>query len=204
MRRGPRVRTFGRMARPLRIIPPNSTHHVTARGVRQLPVFFDDVDFAYYVELLGRAAVRFGWLVPSYCLIPNHVHLLVFTPLGNLSQGMQWLHGTYATVVQPSPRAHGPRLRRPLPQQARRGRGVSPQRPALHRDESSLGRPLRAPGAVALEQPPGDHGQDAGAGVARRADDARVLRRQARGRSPAVRAVRARGAAEAAVSQPSP
>jgi REP-associated tyrosine transposase len=95
MRRWRGIRTVGFMARPLRIIPPNSTHHVTARGVRQLPVFFDDVDFAYYVELLGRAAVRFGWLVPSYCLIPNHVHLLVFTPLGNLSQGMQWLHGTY-------------------------------------------------------------------------------------------------------------
>src|SRR4051794_21160230 len=83
------------MPRPLRIAPPNTTHHVTARGVRKLPVFFDDVDFAYCVELLGRAAVRFGWLVPSYCLIPNHVHLLVFTPHGNLSQGMQWLHGTY-------------------------------------------------------------------------------------------------------------
>lgn len=96
MRRGLGVRTLEGMPRPLRIIPPNSTHHVTARGVRQLPVFFDDVDFAYYVELLGRTAVRFGWLVPSYCLIPNHVHLLVFTPAGNLSQGIQWLHGTYA------------------------------------------------------------------------------------------------------------
>jgi len=84
------------MSRPLRIVPPNSTHHVTARGVRKLPTFFDDIDYARYVELLGLAAVRFGWLVPSYCLMPNHVHLLVVVPLGNLSQGMQWLHGTYA------------------------------------------------------------------------------------------------------------
>ena len=28
--------------------------------------------------------------------MPNYVHLLVFTPAGNLSRGMQWLHGTYA------------------------------------------------------------------------------------------------------------
>ena len=60
MRPGPGRPYVGGMPRPLRIVPPHSTHHVTARGVRKLPTFFDDVDYARYLELLNIAAARFG------------------------------------------------------------------------------------------------------------------------------------------------
>ena len=37
-----------------------------------------------------------NWRCLAYCLMPNHVHLLVETPGANLGIGMQWLHGLYA------------------------------------------------------------------------------------------------------------
>lgn len=72
---------------------------MTGRGVRQLWLFLDDEDRSTYMALLTKAMGRFGWLVHSYCLMSNHVHLLVETPQANLSTGMQWIHGRYAEHV---------------------------------------------------------------------------------------------------------
>jgi len=38
---------------------------------------------------------RYHWICHAYCLMPNHYHLLVETPLANLSQGMRQLNGVY-------------------------------------------------------------------------------------------------------------
>ena len=48
-----------------------------------------------FLEILGRVCVRYSWLCYSYCLMDNHYHLLIETPLGNLSQGMKYLNGCY-------------------------------------------------------------------------------------------------------------
>jgi REP element-mobilizing transposase RayT len=45
---------------------------------------------------VSTAVDEFGWLVHAYCLMPNHYHLLVETPLPNLSRGMKKINGTYA------------------------------------------------------------------------------------------------------------
>jgi putative transposase len=49
-----------------------------------------------YLAMLGRVVVKREWRCLGYCLMPNHVHLLVECPKGNLAAGMQWLHGRYA------------------------------------------------------------------------------------------------------------
>jgi len=79
-------------------------HHVYARGNNRQPIFFDDHDRRTYLKLLAQAASRQGWRCLSYCLMPNHVHLLVETTAPNLGSGMQWLHGSYASRVN---RRHG-------------------------------------------------------------------------------------------------
>ena len=71
-------------------------HHVYSRGNGKQLVFFDDEDRAGYLDLLARAVVRAGWRCLSYCLMPNHLHLLIETPQPNLGAGMQWFHGHYA------------------------------------------------------------------------------------------------------------
>ena len=59
----------------------------------------DDVDRRIYLATLGRVTRRQRWRCLSYCLMPNHVHLLIETPHANLGAGMQRLHGDYAHIL---------------------------------------------------------------------------------------------------------
>jgi putative transposase len=65
------------MARLARIVLPGIPYHVTQRGNRRQQTFFDDGDFALYRDLLAEAARKAGSSIWSYCLMPNHVHLIV-------------------------------------------------------------------------------------------------------------------------------
>jgi REP element-mobilizing transposase RayT len=58
-------------------------------------VFIDRPDRHVYLRLLEQTVARFEWRLLSYCLMRNHVHLLVETPRANLGLGMQWIHGQY-------------------------------------------------------------------------------------------------------------
>lgn len=68
---------------------------MTSRGNDRSAIFRDDRDRAAFQEMLGRVASSLGWIVHAYCLMGNHYHLLVETPRGNLSAGMQRLNGRY-------------------------------------------------------------------------------------------------------------
>jgi REP element-mobilizing transposase RayT len=70
--------------------------HVFARGVRRQPIFRDDEDRQYFLNLLGVVTDRQGWLVLAYCVMTNHFHLLLETPEPNLSTGMHRQLGAYA------------------------------------------------------------------------------------------------------------
>lgn len=65
------------MARLPRLVVPGIPHHVTQRGNRRLPVFFGDDDFRTYKALLGEWCTKAGTEVWAYCLMPNHVHLIL-------------------------------------------------------------------------------------------------------------------------------
>jgi REP-associated tyrosine transposase len=84
------------VARPLRINAPGAVFHLIARGNAREFVFIDDQDRRMFMSLLANVAERFGWIVYAYCLMGNHYHLVVETPLGNLSRGMGQLNGRYA------------------------------------------------------------------------------------------------------------
>jgi REP element-mobilizing transposase RayT len=70
-------------------------HHVYARGNNQRRIFLDDRDRRRYLVLLEHVVRAKRWLCLAYCLMDNHVHLLVETPEPNLGAGMQLLHGLY-------------------------------------------------------------------------------------------------------------
>jgi putative transposase len=65
------------MVRLPRLVLPGHPYHVTQRGNRRAPTFFEDGDYALYRDLLAEAADKAGSAVWSYCLVPNHVHLIV-------------------------------------------------------------------------------------------------------------------------------
>ena len=68
------------MARLARIVIPHLPHHVTQRGNRRQQVFFGAADYAAYLDLLGRFCDTSGVAVWAWCLMPNHVHLLLVPP----------------------------------------------------------------------------------------------------------------------------
>jgi putative transposase len=69
------------MARIARVVVPGLPHHVTQRGNRREPVFFGAEDYQLYRLMIATAARRAGAEIWAYCLMPNHVHLIV-TPAG--------------------------------------------------------------------------------------------------------------------------
>ena len=65
------------MARLARIVVPDCPHHVTARGKRRKPIFFEDGDQEIYLDVLAEQTRRSRVEVWAYCLMPNHVHLIL-------------------------------------------------------------------------------------------------------------------------------
>ena len=88
------------MPRQARAVFPGIPHHVTQRGNRRRKVFFGRGDALAYLSLLQECAGRYGIDVAAYCLMPNHVHLVVMpsTPDG-LHKLLKVLHGRHAQRV---------------------------------------------------------------------------------------------------------
>ena len=84
------------MARRLREELEGGIFHVFARGNGKQAIYLDDADRRTYLRMLGAAVKRHNWCCLAYCLMENHLHLLVETPDANLGIGMQRLHGVYA------------------------------------------------------------------------------------------------------------
>ena len=83
------------MARHVRIRVCGGWYHVFNRGHNREPIFSDRGDHAHFLELLETMRERFRVRVYAYCLMPNHYHLLIGTPEGNVSRAIQWLNGSY-------------------------------------------------------------------------------------------------------------
>ena len=65
------------MARLARVIAPGIPHHITQRGNRRQQTFFKDQDYQTYLELMSEWCNRYQVEIWAYCLMPNHVHLIV-------------------------------------------------------------------------------------------------------------------------------
>lgn len=65
------------MARLPRVVIPGIPHYVTQRGNGRQRVFFEEEDYALYLDLLADSAKRARAQIWSYCLMPNHVHIVL-------------------------------------------------------------------------------------------------------------------------------
>jgi putative transposase len=66
-----------------RVVFPAYPHHVTQRGNRRAQVFFSPSDYRSYLELLRDYTERHSVTVLAYCLMPNHVHLVLVPQSSN-------------------------------------------------------------------------------------------------------------------------
>jgi putative transposase len=88
------------MPRIARVIVPNIPHHVTQRGNRRQPTFFYEDDYAQYLQLMAQYLGEREVEVWAYCLMPNHVHLIL-TPASEdgLRRGIGEAHRRYTRMV---------------------------------------------------------------------------------------------------------
>lgn len=81
------------MARMARIVIPNHPHHIVQRGHNKQVVFAEPEDFRHYLSDLKELKRHFGVKVYAFCLMTNHVHLLLApgedaSALGQLMKGL--------------------------------------------------------------------------------------------------------------------
>ena len=65
------------MPRRARLAIANVAWHIIQRGNNRSACFFSEQDYLLYLHLLGQQAVKHGCAIHAYCLMTNHVHLLL-------------------------------------------------------------------------------------------------------------------------------
>jgi putative transposase len=75
---------------------PGGMYHITARGIRRLELFRSKEDYLYYLSLLEKAKKRTPFILHTYCLMSNHVHLLIETINHSPAKVFLYVHSMYA------------------------------------------------------------------------------------------------------------
>jgi len=84
------------MPRIARVVVPGLPHHITQRGVRSIDIFDDDADRERYVSLMRQHAEEAGLEFLAWCLMTNHVHLIVIPRTEeSLARGIGNAHKAY-------------------------------------------------------------------------------------------------------------
>lgn len=84
------------MPRAPRHLSKSGYYHVTARGSGRQTLFEDDDDRSAFLETLDRQFTKHGVSLLAWCLMENHVHLLIEDTEGNLSKAMHDLTSCHA------------------------------------------------------------------------------------------------------------
>ena len=99
------------MSRPLRVEFPGAWYHVMNRGAGRKNIFRQPEHRQLFHDLLMEIRSVYGWEVHAYCLMSNHYHLLLHTPLANLGRAMRHLNGVYTQRFNRSVKTDGPLFR---------------------------------------------------------------------------------------------
>jgi putative transposase len=84
------------MPRGARILLDNVCYHVINRGNQKQSIFLEELDFANYLQLLRHYKRKYRFKVFGYCLMPNHIHLVLEPKDPNqLAKILQSLTQTY-------------------------------------------------------------------------------------------------------------
>ncbi|MGS2777461.1 transposase [Robertmurraya sp. GLU-23] len=84
------------MARRARTWFPGAKYHITSRGIRKQPLFYDDPDRRKYLGILFETKERYDFNIHTYCLMSNHIHLQLETTKIPPGPIIKYLHSKYA------------------------------------------------------------------------------------------------------------
>ncbi|MBP2660277.1 MAG: Transposase like protein, partial [Firmicutes bacterium] len=80
------------MARQARGLSATGFYHIVFRGINRQHLFEDEIDFLYFLESLQRLKTETAFELHAYCLMSNHVHLLIKeSKMGDISLVMKRL-----------------------------------------------------------------------------------------------------------------
>jgi putative transposase len=88
------------MPKAARIVVPGVPHHITQRGNRRQGTFFNQDDYAAYKSVLAGQCRENGLEIWAYCLMPNHVHIvLVPSDEASLAKALSCVHQKYTQRI---------------------------------------------------------------------------------------------------------
>ena len=88
------------MARIARAVAPGYPHHITQRGNRCQQTFFCDEDYSEYLHLMSEWCSKHKVECWAYCLMPNHVHLiLVPSDKEGMNRAVGEAHRRYTRMI---------------------------------------------------------------------------------------------------------
>ncbi len=99
------------MPRPKRIFYPNACYHVFNRGISKKTIFFSEWHRRFFLSLLEQMADLFQVEILGYCIMTNHYHMLIRTPLGNLDKAMHYFGYNFSRRINRDLNADGPLFR---------------------------------------------------------------------------------------------
>ena len=95
------------LARKPRIWYPGASYHLTSRGNRRAAIFYDPDDRYMYLSLLEQTRNQYPFHLHAYCLMTNHIHLLLETIDTPTKDIMKKLHSLYAIYFNKRHRTSG-------------------------------------------------------------------------------------------------
>jgi REP element-mobilizing transposase RayT len=99
------------MARSSRQDHAGAWHHVINRGLARRPLFEDRVDIRYFLSRVAREVRRGRLEVHSWCILTTHFHMLVRSPVGQLSEAMRRIQNEYSRFFNRRHRRDGTLIR---------------------------------------------------------------------------------------------
>ena len=88
------------MARIARAVAAGHPHHITQRGNREERIFFRPADYRTYLAFMAEACAKEGVRIWAWCLMPNHVHLVVVPrTAGGLARAVGEAHRRYTRLI---------------------------------------------------------------------------------------------------------
>ena len=88
------------IARKLRIWSPGAVYHIMHRGVRRKAIFQEEMDYQVFLQILKNSLEKYKCILHAYCLMTNHIHLLLETGDMEIWKFMKYMSECYAIYLK--------------------------------------------------------------------------------------------------------
>ena len=85
-----------KMPRKMRKISNTKVYHIIFRGNDKLDIFFDEQDYKKVIKEILKYREKYKYEIFAYCLMSNHVHLIIYDKNENISKAMQSIIMSYS------------------------------------------------------------------------------------------------------------